>query len=88
MSNLPYQVTKPERMGQNGKLYFKVVEVKDHEVVLTDPSGNTDHPLVLMESDSDWDDWGDDFAMPQPLFNMLFGVEPVVGMIVALHRAK
>lgn len=85
--NKPHQITMPERMGQNDKLYFRVTGITNYGVMLTDPTLDEGNPLVIAKSDSDWDDWGDDFEMPQPLFGMLFGVEPKVGMIVALYRA-
>lgn len=82
-----FVLTEPTRVGQNA-LCFEVLEVTPTGVLLTDPSwGWNGHPLLITESDSDWVDWGDDFVMPEPLFQMMFGVEPVVGMITVLYRA-
>jgi hypothetical protein len=76
----PFVLTEPMHIGQDA-LLFEVVEITPTGVLLTDPSCH-EHPLVLKSSDSDWVDWGDDFVMPEPLFEMLFGADPVVGMVV------
>lgn len=81
----PFVLTEPMHIGQEA-LCFRVVEVDDMGgALLTDPSCDP-HPLLITESDSDWVDWGDDFVMPDPLFSMMFGVDPVPGMIVVLYR--
>jgi hypothetical protein len=81
----PFVLTQPMHIGQRA-LVFKVLALTPTGVLLTDPTCD-EHPLLITRSDSDWVDWGDDFEMPKPLFEMLFGVEPEVGMLVVAPRA-
>lgn len=83
----PFILTERMCIGQ-GALCFQVGSINEAAgtVTLTDPSCTEDHPLLKQESDSDWVDWGDDFDMPDLLFDMMFGAEPKVGMVVVMFR--
>lgn len=84
----PFVLTEPMHIGQ-AALCLKVVSFNGDRgtVVLTDPTCD-EHPLLIVESDSDWVDWGDDFEMPETLFEMMFGAAPLVGMIVVAPKAR